>query len=211
MDGRSQALKIWKTQLSSIEGWQEEQTLHKWCRGLSSPVGGGLIHWQGHRGMTRSPCSLVKDPTTRTSCLRDPTGIYGKSLGPTITLSPADGPTVWPKPEFKNTEFDLAVPLKLWSQGQCLCVGFDDGSSSLCCGRKSASSPNVGLKIAKALNVWLALAVSLGSLGSEHIAHNPLQMQSFIIWLRVFTACLLLAPSITLENMWMMEGTGRRI
>lgn len=41
MDGRSQARKILKRQLSSIGGWQEEQTLHKCCRGLSSSGGLG--------------------------------------------------------------------------------------------------------------------------------------------------------------------------
>lgn len=86
-----------------------------------------------------------------------------------------------PEPEGKNTAFDLVVPLKLSSQGQCLCVGFHDGSGSLCCGRHRVPSPNVGLKIARPLDVWLALAVSLGRLRSEHIAHNPLHMQSYII------------------------------
>lgn len=90
-------------------------------------------------------------------------------------------PRCSPEPESKNTAFDLVVPLKLSSQGQCLCVGFDDGSSSLCCGRHRAPSPNVGLKIARPLDVRLALAVSLGRLRSEHIAHNPLHMQSYII------------------------------
>ena len=52
MDGRSQALKIWKRQLSSIEGWQEEQTLHKWCRSLSS-LGGGV--WSTDRGQEEWP------------------------------------------------------------------------------------------------------------------------------------------------------------
>lgn len=86
-----------------------------------------------------------------------------------------------PEPESKNTTLDLVVSLKLSSHGQCLCVGFNDGSSSLCCGRHRAPSPNVGLKIAWPLDVWLALAVSFGSLRSEHIAHNPLHMQSYII------------------------------
>lgn len=77
--------------------------------------------------------------------------------------------------------FDLVVDLKLQSRGQCLCVGFDNGSSSLYCGRHQAESPNVGLKIARSLDVWLALAVSFGRLRSEHIAHNLLHMQSHII------------------------------
>lgn len=85
------------------------------------------------------------------------------------------------EPQTKNTTFDLVISLKLRSQGQCLCVGFDDGSSSLCCGRHRAQSPNVGLKIVKPLDVRLALAVSLGRLRSEHIAHNLLHMQRYII------------------------------
>lgn len=74
------------------------------------------------------------------------------------------------EPKTKNIPFDHVVSLKLKSQGQCLCVGFDDGSSSLCCGRHRALSPNVGLKIARALDVRLACTVSLGRLRSEHIA-----------------------------------------
>lgn len=86
-----------------------------------------------------------------------------------------------PGRETKNTTFDLVVPLTLSSQGQCLCVGLADGSSSLCCGRHRAPSPNVGLKIARPVDVWLALAVSLGRLRSEHIGHNPPHMQSYMI------------------------------
>lgn len=52
-----------------------------------------------------------------------------------------------PEPAIKNTVFDLADPLKLQPRGQCFRVGFSDGSSSLCCGRHRAPSPNVGLKI----------------------------------------------------------------
>ena len=81
-----------------------------------------------------------------------------------------------PEPKTKNTVLDLVGPLKLQSQGQCLCIGFDDGSSSLYCGRHRASSLNVGLKIVRLPDVWLALAVSLGRMRSEHIAHNPLHM-----------------------------------
>lgn len=110
-----------------------------------------------------------------------------------------------PELESKNTAFDLVVSLKLSSQGQCLCVGFDDGSSSLCCGRHQALSPNVNLKIARPLDVWLALAVSLGRLRSEHIAHNPLHMQSYIIPFHVVTACQLFSYSFISENMLMIE------
>lgn len=74
------------------------------------------------------------------------------------------------EPETKNILFDHFVSLKLESQGQCLCVGFDDGSSSLCCGRHRALNPNVGLKIESALDVRLAHTVSVGRLRSEHIA-----------------------------------------
>lgn len=84
-------------------------------------------------------------------------------------------------PQTKNTEPDLLVSLKLQTRGRRLCVGFGGGSRGLCCGRRRAPSPTAGLKIARPLDVRLALTVSLGSLRSEHIAHNPLHMHGYIV------------------------------
>lgn len=110
-----------------------------------------------------------------------------------------------PEPTIKNTVFDLVAPLKLLPQGQCFWVGFDDGSNSLCCGRHRAPRPNVGLKIERPLDVRLALSVSFGRLRSEHITHNPLHMQSYIIWFHVVTTCQLFSWSIKSESTSLME------
>ena len=64
---------------------------------------------------------------------------------------------------------------------------------------------NWDLKIARPLEVWFALAVSVGRLRSEHIAHNPLHARSYIMWFHVLHACHSFSQSINFESMLMAE------
>ena len=98
--------------------------------------------------------------------------------------------------------------LFLWSSGlrdNVFVLGLMMAPAALCCGRRRALSPNVGLKITRSLDVWLARDVSLGRLRSEYIAHNLLHMHSYIKWLPVSTACQLFSSSIKSEKMSMLE------
>lgn len=139
--------------------------LYKCCRGLSSPGVGGLIHWQGARGMTRSPYNQVKDPTDH-SVNNGMTAEWSQVCAHTcakrhcmrcgLPHSVAQSWTV----QIQHLAF--FVLLKLSSEEQCPCTGFYNGSSSLCCGGPGqANSPNVCLNIVRPLDVWFALAVFL--------------------------------------------------